>query len=195
MFRDGLRGHHTPRGARLCDCQTDRQRRLLDAVQLHAGVGQSHAACFRTARGSAHTRHARPVCRCIWAPEDAYAVPTPRLHQGPRDKRRETRAEILHTERGWIRPAAETPRRLWHDPVPLGWPNLLLLCGWAAVDTVGTAGLGAAHRARHGKRRCLIGSLGRDGANATGTDAGRRGLAKPPGLVSGEIRPAPRPVD
>jgi len=122
-------------------------------------------------------------------------VPTPRLRRGPRDKRRETQDENVHPERVWIRPAAETPRRAWHDPVPLGWPNLMLLCGWAAVDTLGTAGLGAAHRARHGKRRWLTGSSGRDGANATGTGAGMHRLAKPPGLVSGEVRPAARPVD
>jgi hypothetical protein len=28
MFRDGLRGHHIPPGARLCVCPTDRQRRF-----------------------------------------------------------------------------------------------------------------------------------------------------------------------
>ena len=74
-------------------------------------------------------------------------MPTPRLRRGPRDKRRETREEDAHPERMWIRPAAETPRRAWHDPVPLGWPNCLFLCGRAAVDTLGTAELGAAHKA------------------------------------------------
>lgn len=64
-------------------------------------------------------------------------MPTSRLRWGPRDKRRETQDENVHPERGWIRPTAETPRRPWHDPIPCGWPNILLLCGSAAVDTLG----------------------------------------------------------
>ena len=105
-------------------------------------------------------------------------MPTSQLRRGPRDKRRETQDEDVHPERVWLRPAKEPPRRAWHDPVTLGQPNRLFLCGWAAVDTLGTGGLGAAHRAGHGKRGRLTGSSGRDGATATGKDAGLRGWAK-----------------
>ena len=115
-------------------------------------------------------------------------MPTPRWRRGPRDKRRETQDENVHPERVWIRPAAETPRRPWHDLVPFGWPNLLLSCGRSVVDTLGTAGLGSAHTAGHGKCRRFTGSLGRNGANATGTNVGMRGLAKPLGLAGGEGR-------
>ena len=106
-------------------------------------------------------------------------MPTPRLRRGPRDKRRETQDENVHPERVWIRPAAETPRRSWHDPVPLGWPNLLLSCGRAAVDTLGTTRLGTAHRADQERCRKLAGSSERGGVNALGADAGMRGLAEP----------------
>jgi hypothetical protein len=108
-------------------------------------------------------------------------VPTPRLRRGPRDKRRETQQEDVHPEHVWIRPAVETPRRAWHDPVPLNWPNPLLSCGRAAVDTLGTTRLGAAHRAGQKRCRTLTGSSGRDGANAGRAESGVHRLAIPAG--------------